>query len=316
MKKLVLYFFVLIPAIGFNQVVNHFENTNSQWFVASNFINANQENPDHLGVKTRIYRTIGDTIIDNSNWLKLYFSQDSLFQNNILSIGFIRSEGSKVYYKNDAISQSHLIYDFDLEVGDSVEYTFYFDGFKKLAWLKVLEIETIEIQGETYKKFIFSEPIPQDDNGTFPITMGSVLHEVWIENIGSTRGPIFPSKPFMIDSEWGQKVDLTCSFTNETQYYHNSYYTDCYIYDVLGVEKLQNEFVKIYPNPAKDFLTISNLQNDEIDVEMTNNLGQIVLNMEINDNQNKVDIRKLKNGIYFLKFKHGESIQTFKIIKE
>src|SRR5690606_13900817 len=114
-------------------------------------------------------------------------------------------------------------------------------------------------------------------------------------------------KPFMIDSEWGQKVDLTCSFTNETQYYHNFEYADCYIYDVLGIEKLQNEFVKIYPSPAKDFLNISILQNDEIDVEIINNLGQTILNLKINGHQNTVDIRKLKNGIYLMKFKHGES---------
>ncbi|MCO5267484.1 MAG: T9SS type A sorting domain-containing protein [Brumimicrobium sp.] len=85
---------------------------------------------------------------------------------------------------------------------------------------------------------------------------------------------------------------------------------------ILNIEIPQKEIVKIYPNPAKDFLTISNLKNDDLDVEITNNLGQTILNTKINSNQYKVDIRNLKKGVYFLKLKQGDTIQISKIIKE
>ncbi|MCO5267485.1 MAG: T9SS type A sorting domain-containing protein [Brumimicrobium sp.] len=310
MKKLFLYFLIFLPVIGFNQVVNHFENTNSQWFVARNFINANQENPSHLGVKTWIHSTIGDTIIDNSNWLKLYSSQDSLFQNNILSSGFLRSEGSKVYYKSDATSQSHLIYDFSLDVGDSTLYTISVAFDTIPSWIYVNQIDTIDINGEPYRRFHFTEP-------DIPYQPFNIIKEVWIEGIGSVHGPLSPMYPMPLGLEWGQRIDLTCSFSNETHYYHfASYYTECFVYDVLDVKNLQKELVKIYPNPAKDFLTISNMQNDDMDVEITNNLGQTILNTKINSNQYKVDIRNLKNGVYFLKLKQGDTIQISKIIKE
>lgn len=315
MKNIIFYFFILIPFVGFNQITNHFESTYSKWYVASNFINANQENPSHLGVKTKIWQLEGDTLIDGVVWSKLVMYDDTLTNENDFK-GYLKSEGNKVFYKENATDNQQLIYDFDIEVGDSVEYAFKIGNDEYLAWLELIEISTININGGSYKKFTFSEPKPYEIDGDFPITMGNLLQEVWIEGIGSIRGPLFPVNPFMLDSEWGEKVDLTCSFVDETQYYHNNSYSDCYVRDVLGIKDFQKELAKIYPNPIKDVIFITNPSNHAMNIEITNNLGQIILQTELKEGKNQLDLNTLKSGIYFIKLEQDLNFQITKLIKE
>lgn len=311
MKKLVFYLFILIPFVGFNQVVNHFENTNSKWYVASNFMNANQENPSHLGVTTKIWKFVGNATINNESWHKLYATDGTLADNPIFE-GYIRSENAKVYYKETDTSTTQQLYDFNLEIGDSVNYKFNTFGNVYSTWLKVIEIDTVTINNQDYKRFKFSEP--QADN--FPQTLGSVVKEVWIEGIGSLRNPIFPAKPFTLDSEWGQKVDLTCSFIDETRYYHNESYSECYVRDILNVEQLQQNYAEIYPNPTDNKLNIITLQNESYDLEIINSLGEIILIQQLNGTTNTIDVRELKSGVYFLKIKHLHDFQIVKVVKE
>ena len=313
MKSLLFSLFMLISFLGFNQITNHFENLNSKWYVSSNFINANQENPSHLGVKTTVWGFVGDTLIDNNDWLKLFSTQDSLFQNDLSFQGFLRSEDLKVYFKETDTSSSQILYDFNLEVGDSVEYTFDIDGDNYTVLIKVDAIDTIEINGESYRKFKFSEPLNIEN---FPITMGSMVKEAWIEGIGSLKNPIFPAKPFTIDTEWGQKVDLTCSFVNEIQFYHNGGYTQCFNRDVLGIEELQSINVNIYPNPTHKIININVNQLGYYNLTIFNNLGEIIIEKRLSGSTNNVNVSELNKGIYFLNIKTDESSQTIKFIKQ
>lgn len=312
MKKVIISLLVLIPFFGFNQIMNHFDNLGSKWYVASNFINANQENPSHLGVKTKIWGFKGDTLIDNQNWMKMYSSQDTTFQNNLVFHGFLRSEDSKVYYKETDTTSSQQLYDFSMEVGDSAEYKFELWEETHTAWLKVIQIDTININGYPYKRFKFSNHLPDG----FPLTMGTILKEVWIEGIGSLRNPIFPAKPFTLDSEWGEKVDLTCSFINEIQYYHDENYSECYVYDVLNVQQLQRNYVEIYPNPAENDINIITTEDGIYDIELINSLGNIIHTKQLSGTNDTVNMNEFKSGIYFLKIIHNNNFQTIKILKK
>ena len=68
--------------------------------------------------------------------------------------------------------------------------------------------------------------------------------------------------------------------------------------------------ISIFPNPTSDYISISNLDNSESYL-IVNQLGQKILKGTYNNN--KIDIRNLTNGIYFLKFESGN---TFKFIKK
>ena len=83
--------------------------------------------------------------------------------------------------------------------------------------------------------------------------------------------------------------------------------TFTYNSSTLGIEEINTvENIKIYPNPVKDVITISNLQNIDLKtIEVYNILGSLVLQVNIKDlsfNDNlQLNLSDLKKGVYFTK---------------
>lgn len=82
----------------------------------------------------------------------------------------------------------------------------------------------------------------------------------------------------------------------------NTVSTSCSL-TLATTENNLSETIKIYPNPAKDYITISwdNLEINYASVTLINNLGQIVFEKWINSNNDTVLVNELANGIYYLK---------------
>ena len=68
--------------------------------------------------------------------------------------------------------------------------------------------------------------------------------------------------------------------------------------------------ITLYPNPTSDFISISNLEFRENYV-IVNQLAQIVLKGNT-DNGEKIDVKSLTNGFYFLKMNNGNTIKFIK----
>ena len=84
----------------------------------------------------------------------------------------------------------------------------------------------------------------------------------------------------------------------------------------IGVEDyINNEIVKVFPNPVKSILTIEN-QNEKAEVQLYNTLGQLVLSQECSKEKNTINVCQLNTGYYFLKINNNKGIVTKKIIKE
>ena len=69
--------------------------------------------------------------------------------------------------------------------------------------------------------------------------------------------------------------------------------------------------LKVYPNPASDYITISGLKKTE-NYEIYNLIGQKI-RKGITTNDESIDIQNLIKGIYLLKFENGN---TLKFVKE
>lgn len=72
----------------------------------------------------------------------------------------------------------------------------------------------------------------------------------------------------------------------------------------------------LYPNPVKDYLNIQLAAIAIKEVNITNLLGQFVLQQEVNASTVKLDLAFLKSGVYFLSIKTEEGIQTKRFIKQ
>ena len=69
--------------------------------------------------------------------------------------------------------------------------------------------------------------------------------------------------------------------------------------------------VKLYPNPATDYVVVEHLQNGKIQIEDIN--GSVVIEQDVTDSKTTIDINRLPNGIYVAKFisKNGVTIKKF-----
>jgi hypothetical protein len=92
-----------------------------------------------------------------------------------------------------------------------------------------------------------------------------------------------------------------------------------YLTSAVGIEdnRIAIEKINIYPNPATDYINISFEEfNNEVDVLIYNQLGQLVIKDVVSSNYFKRDISELNAGIYFLRIiDDSENVSTSKIVK-
>lgn len=86
------------------------------------------------------------------------------------------------------------------------------------------------------------------------------------------------------------------------------------VLQVLGVNELEKETVKIYPNPTTDFVYVKLTSRSKIDdVEVYDLSGRLVLKTKIESDQ--LDLRNLSQGVYMIYFKNPD-LKPVKIIKK
>jgi hypothetical protein len=75
--------------------------------------------------------------------------------------------------------------------------------------------------------------------------------------------------------------------------------------------------IKIYPNPAQDFIAIqSDMIEDNLDVTLIDELGKVIKTNEILQGSTLciMDLTSVNNGVYFVKIAGAKDDKTFKII--
>ncbi len=93
--------------------------------------------------------------------------------------------------------------------------------------------------------------------------------------------------------------------------------TDCYTVSGLGVLNHKLDF-NLFPNPTSSNITLefSNKVN-ELSIHLTNDLGQLVKEIEINNKKSMViDMSNLSDGIYFLHISDNDETTVTKVIKQ
>lgn len=83
----------------------------------------------------------------------------------------------------------------------------------------------------------------------------------------------------------------------------------------LGVDDILAKAIRIYPNPSNGIIKLFDFNNEEYQVSIINNLGQIVVKNKILSDQKGIDISNLKKGIYFLNIRLRDRQTTKKLIK-
>lgn len=86
----------------------------------------------------------------------------------------------------------------------------------------------------------------------------------------------------------------------------------------LSVDAFDESTISIAPNPATEFINVTNSSNNSIlNIVLTDLNGRIVKNIKVeNKNDNQINISDLSSGIYMMKIVSDKGTSTKKVIKE
>jgi hypothetical protein len=86
---------------------------------------------------------------------------------------------------------------------------------------------------------------------------------------------------------------------------------------VNGIENIiTNPYYQFYPNPSTDFINIELNTLEDVNINIVNSKGQIILKKQITNSQTeRINISGFPDGIYFLKIKGQDYSNIEKIIK-
>ena len=108
----------------------------------------------------------------------------------------------------------------------------------------------------------------------------------------------------------------TVFFTASNGSYTTTGYVIVYVYSNTGIQTIDGESISVYPNPAKNTLTIVNTSVENGTAVISDILGRKTAEYPISANQNAVDISSFSPGTYFISVQTQQTQVTLKFIKE
>lgn len=294
MKNTLISLLLLINLQTFSQEYISFPSSNAVWFNYSYEATGSGGN----GIRKEHYFILLDETftIENEEYNKLIFRgynhyyvngglDHSVFHDDIF-IGGTRQNISerRVFYYDNEDNQEYLLYDFDLKVGDTLEYAYNMDNDYSLV---VLFTDSILLGGEYRKRFQFT------NYGEYDLYL--------IEGIGSTTG-LFNWLP--------NDLHLQC-------FRHNgeSIYPDGETCEVLEINEMMHTHINVYPNPASSYITVCQKSKGLKKIELYDSLGKRVKFVSSNEIISIINVADLNKGIYFLNIKEdGNQVYSEKLI--
>jgi hypothetical protein len=171
-------------------------------------------NTVNFAAGTIINKIGGEVIIYDSIFSNVFETRDSL-QQEWDHVGYLREDtvGKKIYFSKWG-EEIGLIYDFDIEVGDSVIIDNYYVGFEDVIMF-CDSINSVIINGVSRNQLFFSSP----NKGW--------IADIWIEGIGSRLGLL--NSGLGGAGYAGGGDELLCCSKNDTIIYMDTVYNSCYI---------------------------------------------------------------------------------------
>lgn len=289
MKHLLVCILLLISIVTKAQtwVYHPFPQVNSYWNVDQSYYCYIGAVPGPVGQYYSIV-VANDTAIGSETYHKLYipyFSSDSTgctsasVTQNIYK-GCIREDSTakKVYYINPFVSTEKLLYDFNLQVGDTI-----FGELETSPKDTVISIDSVQTSGAGggwVKRWFIN----------------SCLNIYIIEGVGSTYGLVEPSPGCPPDFIQRDIICMVGQVPTAGYIYPNI--TDCDM--ITSVNSIAEEHtIQIFPNPSDGSFQIDLKNYLFQEIIISNLLGDIVLQEDIQTSNNYM-VNHLDNGIYIL----------------
>lgn len=267
------------------------------------------------------YRTLGDTIIQNKIFTKLYRSTGKIFNiDSAKYVGAYLSELSYVFFIDKGKFIPRLLYDFNAPIGWVSTTLNCNPNNDKCIFYHLVSKDTV-MYNDQVRRTRFNFEVMKTGGSAF-IARYSYS---WIEGLGSTLG-ILPDPYIYSFSPIGYPViqkDLLCFKQNDSLIYTHPdlYKGNCFMDIVDDVKTIDDpDAINIYPNPAVEKLFIQhdlNLNKNTSNILLMDVIGRVVLQKPLDASLVQLDVSTISPGIYFVQIrsKEGRVSVCKKIIK-
>lgn len=281
MKKVILITSLIITSIlSFAQTYVLFPDSNAYW----NEIEFYQGQCDPPAYCKRTYFLQRDTVIDDYSYNKIYSNDGS----SISYVGGLREENKRIYLYYTWCDHSVLLYDFNLNVGDTIVTACLAAECDTLLnqYMTVVSVDSVLLQDNSYRRRINFDWGPE---------------ESWIEGIGSVSGLLYPYYSCVLCVCF---LELICFQEYDNTLYLNEEHVPCFNYYVSIDDPEKNEdLLLVYPNPVKyqSFVTIRSDENINA-IKLYDITGRMVTSRQkMNTKETQLQLGNFQQGIYFLK---------------
>jgi hypothetical protein len=261
-----------------------YENNNNVWTILQKYIYGHDQNGNVSSIEVHAE--------DNNNVWRPFYRDDYAYDGNDRMIL------ASYYYYDDVLSAMYL------DSKDSFEYTGNLDFYTKYSSY-IWDTASLVWENSSYE-------IRQLNNQTLPDTIkgytwdGSAWEQEYLD--------------LYLYTSYGNPIsDTFYYFDNGTQdedpgYVEHYYYEHYWPASVKGIATID---ISVYPNPAKDILTVTNGKNISMQLQIINALGQTVKTAR-SSGKASLNISDLSPGVYWLNVSdsYGNKLQTQTIVKQ
>jgi len=275
-KNLTVVLFTLLTLNSFSQI---FPNGEAIW---------NRYHSDFFGtMRYTQYLQNGDTLIEGQKYNKLYKSYEQ-YQFDSLSYsyykvynGALRTDTihNKIYYVPADSTDDLLLYDFNLQVGDTIPL--WHNEFSHVITVK--SIDTIFVNSKGLKRFEMN----------YGNHLDPVFGDFIIEGIGSLKDLI------QIENRLEGIKGFLCFKNMQTGF---KYPEDCNNNTLAINDSESIAYYSISPNPCNNYFSISieGVETEHYKMEMVDLRGNKVLSTQIVDKNQIISTLELEAGLYVI----------------
>ncbi|MEX1002625.1 MAG: T9SS type A sorting domain-containing protein [Crocinitomicaceae bacterium] len=198
--------------------------------------------------------------------------------------------------------EEYLLYDFSLQLGDSMEVHNPISPYPTDAGYFLLDsiITQTHVDGNDYRHFFLT---------ALDTTQSLSTGAIWIEGIGSRSLINTPGAP----PDFNQAGNLSCFFNHQTLHYSDldSIGQCVQVNTDLGLTDLESSALQLFPNPAHELLNVKLSLHSKGELILRNLSGKQLMRLPVQPLELLlVDVSHLVEGVYIIQFEsdHGEVI--------
>lgn len=297
MKKLA---FLMLISLGLSgQTFLSFPDSNARW--VNTYATLNTSLPIFqydLQYTVKFCLGASDTVINAQKYSKVFYCGDS-----ISYFGALRDTAAMVFFVPADSSEALMIYNFNLQAGDTLEglYSLKFGNYSPL-----LKPEFEEVSNPFNPITVQQVDTVFSARGAQRVVYLNACSGYWIEGIGNSQGlfwdPFYNISNFQIKLACMSDADSTYFNGDQSLPYVQALAGQCDL--TFSLAEAGKQDLQVYPNPSLGELGLSLLEPGTLKIYKSS--GELVEEVHYYPNE-KLNLAHLPTGIYILSLPNGKA---------